>query len=129
MAKTVRPEQLGAAIAEELTLYHEDVLNKVNKLSKKAAKEMVELTKASAPIGARGSFVDSIDSKRVNASRFGDTYAWYVRPPEYRLTHLLEKGHWKRNYSSKTKAFHFLQNACDTVLPKYEQDVKEACKG
>lgn len=128
MAKSVRPEQLGAAIAEELTIYHEDVLGKVNKLSKKAAQELVEKTQATAPIGARASFVSNIASKRLRASRFGDTYVWYVKAPDHRLTHLLEKGHATRN-GGRTKAFHFLRNACEEVLPKYEQDVKEACKG
>lgn len=130
MAKSVRPEQLGAAISGELTMYHANVLEKVNKLSDGAAKELVKITKSSAPVGARGKYRKSIASKRIRASAHGDTYAWYVRPPEYRLTHLLEKGHFTRAHDgSRTKAFHFLESACDTVLPKYEQDVKEACKG
>lgn len=130
MAKSIRPEQLSDAIAEELTLYHRNVLDKVNTLSKEAAQEMVKITKANAPVGARGSYKKNIASKRIRTSSHGDTYAWYVRAPDYRLTHLLAKGHFTRaNDGSKTRADPFLHNACDKVLPKYEQDVKEACKG
>lgn len=127
MAKTIKPGDIGAAIERELTLYHQDVTKKVDKLSESAAKDLVKKTKATAPVGARGSFKKNIASKQVVKGKRGSTYAWYVKAPDYRLTHLLVHGHATRD-GGRTKADPFLQNAVDEVLPKYEKDVEEVLK-
>ena len=128
MAKTVKLEDLGAAIQEELTVYHRDVLERVDTLSAQAAKSLVKKTKATAPKGKRnGRYRKSISSKLVRKTDRGSTYAWYVKAPEYRLTHLLVKGHATRD-GGRTKANPFLANAVDQVLPQYERDVEEALK-
>lgn len=127
MAKTIKPEDLGAAIEEELTLYHDSVLQKINNLSKQAAAKLVQVTKATAPVGKRGSFKDHIASKLYRKGARGNTYVWYVRAPDYRLTHLLVHGHATRN-GGRTRADPFLNNAVDQVLPEYERNVEEALK-
>ena len=60
MAKTIKPTDLGAAIQQELTVYHQDVTEAVNNLSAKATKDLVKKTRATAPVGARGSFRKNI---------------------------------------------------------------------
>lgn len=127
MAKNVTMEELGAAITEELTLYHENLTEKVNNLSKAAAKDLVKKTKATAPVGARGSFRNSITYKRSKKSRGGDTYQWGAKPPDHRLTHLLVRGHETKD-GGRTRGDPFLQNALDEVLPDYEKNVEEAIK-
>lgn len=126
-SKRIKLEDLGGAIAQELTLYHSDVTEIVNELSEQAAKELVKRTKPTAPVGARGSFKKNIASKQNKKSRNGNTYAWYVKAPDHRLTHLLVHGHETRD-GGRTKADPFLQNAMEVVLPKYEKDVEEAIK-
>lgn len=123
----IKPEGLGDAISELLTTYHEDVLEKVDKAGEKAVKDLVKKTKASAPVGARGSFKKNITSKRLAKTLNTSTYVWYVKAPDYRLTHLLVHGHAKKG-GGRTRANPFLQNALDTVLPEYEKAVKEAVK-
>lgn len=127
MAKTIKTDQLGAAIEQELTLYHEDVTKRVNACSEAAAKSLVKKTKATAPV-ASGSFKKNIASKLLEKSPNGDTYAWYVKPPDHRVTHLLVHGHATRN-GGRTKANPFLKNALADVLPDYEKAVEEAVKG
>ena len=127
MAKAIKPGDLGAAIEQELTTYHGNVVEKLDKLSETAVKDLVKKTKATAPVGARGSFKKNIASKQVIKGKRGSTYAWYVKAPDYRLTHLLVHGHATRD-GGRTKADPFLQNAVDEVLPKYEKDVEEALK-
>lgn len=127
MAKSLKPEDLGGAIAEELTIYHQDTTATLNELSRQATKDLVSKTRATAPVGARGSFRKNIASKRVKQTRNGDTYAWYVKPPDHRLAHLLAHGHATRD-GGRTRADPFLQNACDVVLPEYEKNVEEAIK-
>jgi hypothetical protein len=127
MAKSIKPGDLAGAIEQELTIYHKDVVEKLDTLSGEAAKKLVKLTKATAPKGARGSFRRNISSKRLEANDRGSTYVWYVKPPDHRLTHLLVHGHATKD-GGRTKADPFLHNALDTVLPEFEEAVKEALK-
>lgn len=125
MAKKVTLDSLGDAIAEELTVYHEDVIEAIDKLSETAVKDLVKKTKATAPVGARGSFKKNISSKRLEKTKRGSKHVWYVKAPDHRLTHLLVNGHATKN-GGRTKGDPFLQNALSEVLPEYEKAVKEA---
>lgn len=124
MAKTVKIEGLGAAIAEELTIYHEDVIRRVDLASEEAVKKLVEKTKATAP-KQTGAFRKAIASKVLEDGKRGKKYVWYVKPPFHRLTHLLVHGHAKTN-GGRVSGDPFLQNALDEVLPAYENAVEEA---
>lgn len=124
MPKSISPADLGAAIEKELTVYHQDVLDAVNAAGDKAVKNLVKKTKATAPVGARGSFKKSIAKKEIKGKR-GNKYVWYVKPPDHRLTHLLVHGHATKD-GGRTKADPFLENAMAEVIPEYENDVKEA---
>lgn len=127
MAKTVKPDELGKAIEAELTIYHKDVTARLNDLSSEAVKSLVKKTKSTAPVRT-GSFKKNISSKVLEKSPRGDTYVWYVKPPDHRLTHLLVHGHAKQN-GGRVKGDPFLTNALSEVLPAYEQAVEEAIKG
>lgn len=128
MAKSVKPTALGAAIERELTTYHESVIEKVNKAGDAAVKKLAKLTRANAPVGHRGKFKRSITSGIKKKTNRGNTYAWYVKAPEHRLTHLLVHGHATKD-GGRTKSHPFLKNAVDKVLPEYEKSVEEAVKG
>ena len=127
MAKTVKPGDLGAVLSKELAIYGEDVTERVNKLSAEAAKSLVTKTKATAP-ERTGSFRKNIASKVLKQTPRGDTYVWYVKAPDYRLTHLLVHGHAKQN-GGRVAGNPFLENALNDVLPAYEKAVEEATKG
>lgn len=124
MGKTVKPADLGTAIAQELTIYHQDVIKRVNQCSDEAVKALVKKTKATAPKKS-GAFRRSIAGKRLEKGNLGDKYVWYVKAPHYRLTHLLVHGHAKVS-GGRVKGDPFLQNALDEVLPTYEKAVTEA---
>lgn len=127
MAKTIKPEDLGAAISQELTIYHQDVVGRIEIAGADAVKKLVKLTRSTAPEGVRKQFRRNIASKILKKDKNGSTYVWYVKPPDHRLTHLLVHGHATRD-GGRTKASPFLQNALETVLPEYEKAVKEAVK-
>lgn len=124
MAKTVKPENLGAAIQQELELYTEGVAERVNAAGKTAAEKLRKLTKATAPV-ASGDFRKHIAVKEVDAGHGMKKFIWHVKAPDHRLTHLLVHGHATKN-GGRTKGDPFLKNALETVLPEYEQAVKEA---
>ena len=124
--KSVSIDELGEAIEQQLTIYHEEVTNAINEAGSEAIKDLVKRTRATAPEGNRGTFKRKITSS-VDKKRNGSTYIWHVKAPEHRLTHLLVHGHATKD-GGRTRANPFLQNALDTVLPDYEKKVEEALK-
>ena len=121
----IDPSELGEAIKEQLTLYHEDVVEEVNKAGLRSIKKLVKLTKASAPIRT-GEFADSLTYSQETEPATGiKTYTWGAAAPHHRLTHLLVKGHPTAN-GDRVDGDPFLRNALDVVLPEYEKEVEEA---
>ena len=127
MSRKVKPKDLGDAIAQELTVYHDDVAERINQRGREAVDKLVKLTKATAPTGKRGSFRRHIAADERQVKRHMKLFTWYVKAPDYRLTHLLVHGHATKN-GGRTKGNPFLQNALDQVLPEYEKEVEEACR-
>lgn len=129
MAKpTIKATDLGAAIVEQLTLYHEDVIEKVNAAGEKAAKALVKKTKATAPKQS-GDFRKAITSVEKENPVTGDKeYTWGAKAPHHRLTHLLVNGHAKKG-GGRVDGDPFLEDALAEILPEYERDVEEAING
>lgn len=132
MSRSVPVAQLGAAINEELRVYGEDVNRAIAEITTESMKELVKKTKANAPIGARKSFKKNITADysklKGSANKFRNFSAtWYVKAPDYRLTHLLVHGHEKKN-GGRTRANPFLSNAVDEVVPDYERKLEEAIR-
>lgn len=129
MAKSIKPGDLGSAIAKDLTLYGKNVQDKLYKAGQKAVKELERKTKDTAPFNARAyhaHYADMIATKSEK-TRTGSTHTWYVKPPGHRLTHLLVHGHATKD-GGRTRADPFLSNALDAVLPEYEKAAEEAVK-
>lgn len=127
MAKTIKPADLGAAIEQELTIYHRNVVDRVNMASEEAAKALVKKTKATAPRRS-GAFRRALSYKTETSTVTGNKrFIWGAKYPHSRLTHLLVKGHAKKG-GGRVKGDPFLQNALDEVLPEYESAVEEAVK-
>lgn len=119
---------LAAAIEQELTLYSKEIQEEVDAAGRKAMKKLVKITQETAPLGERrgGNFAASITSKEFKGQR-GSSFVWHVKAPNHRLTHLIVHGHATKN-GGRTKPNPFLKNALNTVLPEYEEAVKEAIK-
>lgn len=120
----IKGHYLSDALQEALEEYREDLVDRVNEASEKAVKDLAKRTRATAP-AMSGDYRKRISSKRSKQHKHGSTYVWYVKDPDYRLTHLLVHGHATRN-GGRTKADPFLANALADVLPAYEEEIKEA---
>lgn len=130
MSKGITPDKLAEAIGKELTIYSEEVEDKLREVTRKSVTTLVKKTKATAPKGKRGKFSKQIagDFSDLKKGTRKIKAVWYVKAPDHRLTHLLVHGHATKD-GGRTKADPFLQNALDEVLPEFERKVEEALKG
>ena len=126
--------ELGSAMENALELYHKDVQDGIIKVTEGSMRKLVKQTRATAPVGGRnGQFKKNITAdyqelRRVKALRGRTIRAtWYVKAPDYRLTHLLVHGHATKD-GGRTRANPFLKNALDNVLPEYERGIEEVLK-
>lgn len=128
MAKTtIKPGDLGDAIAEQLGLYREEVVEAVNAAGEKAAKKLVQITKKTAP-KRTGDYRKSLTYTAKENAATGDVeYTWGAKAPHHRLTHLLVKGHPTTN-GGRVDGDPFLHDALEIVMPEYEKDIEEALK-
>lgn len=128
MSRVVSINQLSAALQDELKLYHDSVMKGVKKETKKSMSKLVKETKATAPVGVRTKhYKDFITSKLIDETAHSVAYLWYVRSPEYRLSHLLEDGHATVN-GGRTRAFKFIGKATDMITDDYLKAVEEVIK-
>ena len=124
MAKAIKPDNLSAALAEQLGIYRKDITERINAAGENAIDDLVQKTKASAPKRTR-KFRKSITWGYVNQEDGCRRYIWYAKAPHHRLVHLLVHGHDTRS-GGRTKGDPFLQNALNAVLPEYEKSIEEA---
>ena len=126
--------ELGSAMEQALELYSKDVQEGIIRVTEVSMRDLVKKTRATAPTGRRhGQFKKNITAdyqelRRVKKLRGRTIRAtWYVKAPDYRLTHLIVHGHATKD-GGRTRANPFLQNALDSVLPEYEKGIEEVLK-
>ena len=88
---------IASQIADALAEYSEEVNQKLEDAKIIVADETVAYLKANSPVGRRGKY-----AKGWRKKKDGTGYVVH-NATDYRLTHLLEKGHAKRN-GGRTKA-------------------------
>ena len=124
----VNIDSLSDAINRELTIYSQEVTEKIKKEAKSSMKELVKKTKETAPVGKRDKhYRDSISSRKVRENDRGAEYQWYVDGPDYRLSHLLENGHALKD-GGRVEGTHFIANASEPILAEFERKVEEAVR-
>lgn len=118
MKTYIKVSELPNAIAEHLNTWDKEINEAVDSESKKSMAQLVKKTRATAPVGNRQQhYRDSISSKNEKTLR-RNTYIWFVKGSDYRLSHLLEDGHALRN-GGRVEGTHFIQNATDPIIDAY----------
>lgn len=119
--KSIEPKKLGEIINEELQLYTADVQYGVRLLVDEKANKLFKLIKENAPVGKRGKYKKSWRIKVVKDTFSSYKKTVYASGKEYRLTHLLEKPHAKRNGGRVEPKVH--------IAPARDQIEREYIKG
>lgn len=119
---------LDDAINRELTIFSKEVTENLKKEAKSHMRELVKETKKTAPVGNRQKhYRDSISSKLTREDINGASYTWYVKGSDYRLSHLLEKGHALRD-GGRYEGTQFISKASEPILADFEKKVEEAIR-
>lgn len=120
----IKIDSLADVISSQLVLYDKSIREKVDEIASSKVKKLVKRTKDSAPVGDRKKhYKDSITSKKLSEGR----YLWYVKAPNYRLSHLLNNGHATRN-GGRVQGTNFIGIANDEIQKEYEDDLSKEIK-
>lgn len=114
-------DDLSDLIVQSLVEYSEELEQELEQEKEEIADEAVEELRSNSPHGRRGKY-----AKGWRKTKQGT--GWIVHNKEARLTHLLEKGHAKRN-GGRTKAQPHIQNVEERVIKRFENNVIKRAQG
>lgn len=128
MAQTIQASNLASEITKLLSTYNEAVTDEAKKVVDEISQGvMQEITNhitfnsgKKAPLYAKSfRLKTSFEDKRNKRN------TWYVTNGKYRLTHLLEFGHYTRNGTTRTRAFPHVKYGQEYLDENFEKRLKE----
>ena len=118
----IEKDSLSAAILDMLESYEKDVAETTDKVAKRIAQEDArELRESESTPELTGVYKSHWSSKQIHMGE----YDIYVRPKEYRLTHLLERGHLTRDGRTRSKSFIHIAPVEQKAIKDFEQELKK----
>lgn len=127
MARTVGVDKLAASIKKALQDYEVGVQETVNQAVPKVARAAARTLKETSPRGTRklkgrkhyaDNWTSSVDSGRLRTSAIV-----YNKDPTYRVSHLLEHGHAKRN-GGRVRAYVHIAPVEQKVVDDFTREVE-----
>lgn len=124
----ISQDQLANAIQEQLLKYDKEVAEEVKKCVDDVSKEAKQIIDEHITFQDRtGKYRKSLEIKTVYEDEFVKKNVWHSKGKEYRLTHLLEKGHATRN-GGRTKEFAHIKYGDDYVKEQLPKRITEVIK-
>ena len=115
--------KLSPKIQEMLNSFASTITDQVKVLEKETAEDLTDNTKRDSP-KRTGDYKKHITYKKTKETATSSVYTWYVKDPEYRLTHLIANGHAKRN-GGRTKSNDYLSKNVIEAETDFVKGVKE----
>ena len=125
--ESISINNLDSAIKEMLEEYSNDISDDVKVITHKVADNFKKNTQKDAPRGHRKKFYKHISIEK-NETLHGAVDKWYVKDPEYRLTHLIKNGHQTKN-GGRTKANDFIDKNYEIAENELESMIVEVVQG
>jgi len=119
-------EGLADAIMSSLENYSQEVTDGVKKAAETVAAEVNEEIKAHVSFEqGTGKYVKAFRIKKTYENKYNVGYKWHVVNDQYRLTHLLEKGHALKG-GGRSRAFPHIKYGEELAIKRMEELTKEA---
>lgn len=127
MSETITPEKLAETLTHDLQLYCADTQIMISQAVDKRAAELVKELKETSPKekGKNGGAYAKSWTSKVETNNFSRYTRRVYNRKHYRLTHLLENGHEKRN-GGRTKAILHIGPASEKIQAEFVKDVEDA---
>ena len=118
-------DKLAESIASTLGKWSTEVEEQIKNAVDDSMKELVDSTKRDAPV-LTGSYKRHISSNVTINKDHEYQKIWYVKAPDYRLTHLLEKGYEKKNGDGRVQPREHIGKNAERIKQQFEIKVREA---
>lgn len=125
MAKNIQVNEMASEIAKMLTEYTDEVTEISKKVVDQVSQEVMTEVKSHITLKDK-KYSKAFASKKSFEDKRNKRNTWYVKPPYYRLTHLLEFGHVTRNGVTRSKAFPHVKYGDEFVQNNLERELEEA---
>lgn len=118
---SVPVSQFAQAVITQLERYKDERTEQVIKETAALIKETDQVVKQHITFNSiSGDYIRSMATKKVTAEFNIWSYVWYVKKPNYRLTHLLERSHKMPN-GSMSKAYPHITFGNEYAVRKYQE--------
>lgn len=124
MAKQVDIDNLAGEIADALSIYSREVVDKIDTSSERITKEAIKKLKVTSP-KKTGKYAKSWKQKKEK--RAGELAAHTIYNEKGWLTHLLENGHAKKG-GGRVEAIPHIRPAEEEVISEFVKEVEEAIR-
>lgn len=121
-------DQLGDAITAQLNTFETSVREGVKKAVDETMDEMIRETRSTAQVRT-GRYKRKISASVGENTLMKYSKVWHVKNPDYRLAHLLDKGHKLRNgrrYEGNQHVQTAEQHAVENFQRKLEEVIHDA---
>lgn len=117
----IKVSQFAQAVLAQLETAYDEKQKQAIKETAVIIKETDNVVREHITFNSReGGYVDSISTKKIIGEFRQWSYVWYVKKPDYRLTHLLERGHDMPN-GTQSKAYPHIAFGNEYAVRKYEE--------
>lgn len=129
MSIKVESNKVSSAVDDILNQYTADIHYGVREVTDEKAEKLKKLIKEGAPVNKRKSKRRGTYKKSWTVKVEDDTFSVYVKkicsPKEYRLTHLLEKGHIAPRGRKRVEAQPHIKPAAEKIEAEYVKDIEK----
>lgn len=117
-------DEFAAELEQTFGVYNKDVNDAFDRAGERCGKDTNSVIKKHCKFKGE-KYIKAFRLKRVQVSSLHFRWIWYVKDPYYRLTHLLENGHAKRNGGGRTTAYPHISHGEEFARENYEEYAKE----